>query len=55
MSVQTIAYQSGFGNSFATESLPGALPIGRNSAQRAPYGLPHGTAALRISMSRTAR
>ena len=33
------AYQSGFGNSFATESLPGALPVGRNSPQRAPYGL----------------
>ena len=32
-------YQSGFGNSFATESLPGALPVGRNSPQRAPYGL----------------
>jgi len=33
------AYQSGFGNSFATESLPGALPVGRNSPQRCPYGL----------------
>jgi len=33
------AYQSGFGNSFATESLPGALPVGRNSPQQAPYGL----------------
>jgi homogentisate 1,2-dioxygenase len=32
-------YQSGFGNSFATESLPGALPVGRNSPQRCPYGL----------------
>jgi homogentisate 1,2-dioxygenase len=32
-------YQSGFGNSFATEALPGALPAGRNSPQRAPYGL----------------
>jgi homogentisate 1,2-dioxygenase len=32
-------YQSGFGNEFATESLPGALPVGRNSPQRAPYGL----------------
>jgi len=35
----TLAYQSGFGNSFATEALPGALPVGRNSPQRAPYGL----------------
>jgi len=32
-------YSSGFGNEFATEALPGALPIGRNSPQRAPYGL----------------
>src|SRR5260221_11349934 len=39
MSVETPAYQSGFGNSFATESLPGALPVGRNSPQQAPYGL----------------
>lgn len=34
-----IAYQSGFANEFATEALPGALPQGRNSPQRAPYGL----------------
>lgn len=33
------AYQSGFGNSFETEALPGALPLGRNSPQRCPYGL----------------
>ena len=33
------AYQSGFGNEFATEALPGALPVGRSSPQRAPYGL----------------
>jgi homogentisate 1,2-dioxygenase len=32
-------YMSGFGNSFETEALAGALPIGRNSPQRAPYGL----------------
>ena len=35
----TIRYQSGFGNEFASEALPGALPVGRNSPQRAPYGL----------------
>ena len=35
----TLNYQSGFGNEFATEALPGALPVGRNSPQRAPYGL----------------
>ena len=32
-------YQSGFGNTFATEALAGALPVGRNSPQRCPYGL----------------
>jgi homogentisate 1,2-dioxygenase len=32
-------YQSGFGNEFATEALPGALPIGQNSPQRCPFGL----------------
>jgi homogentisate 1,2-dioxygenase len=32
-------YMSGFGNSFETETLPGSLPIGRNSPQRLPYGL----------------
>lgn len=35
----TPAYQSGFGNEFATEALAGALPIGQNSPQRAPHGL----------------
>jgi homogentisate 1,2-dioxygenase len=32
-------YQQGFGNEFATEAVPGALPAGRNSPQRAPLGL----------------
>ncbi len=32
-------YMSGFGNSFETESLPGALPVGRNSPQKINYGL----------------
>src|SRR5690349_10791662 len=32
-------YMSGFGNSFETEALPGAFPIGRNSPQRVSYGL----------------
>src|SRR6201998_3090661 len=35
----TLRYQSGFGNQFASEALPGALPIGRNSPQRPAYGL----------------
>jgi homogentisate 1,2-dioxygenase len=30
---------SGFGNEFATEAVPGALPVGRNSPQRPPLGL----------------
>src|SRR5664279_1724856 len=34
-----LTYQSGFGNEFASEALPGALPVGQNSPQRAPYGL----------------
>ncbi|MGL6290866.1 MAG: homogentisate 1,2-dioxygenase [Silanimonas sp.] len=35
----TLSYLSGFGNEFSSESLPGALPMGRNSPQRCPYGL----------------
>src|ERR1043166_1125452 len=38
-SKRELAYQSGFGNTFSTEALPGALPVGRNSPQRCPYGL----------------
>ncbi len=33
------SYQSGFGNEFATEALPGALPPAQNSPQRCPYDL----------------
>jgi len=36
---RVLAYQTGFGNEFATEALPGALPIGQNSPQRVAYGL----------------
>jgi homogentisate 1,2-dioxygenase len=32
-------YLSGFGNEFATEALPGALPAHRNSPQKVAYGL----------------
>ena len=38
MGTNTI-YNSGFGNGFETEALPGALPVGRNSPQRCAYGL----------------
>ena len=34
-----IGYLTGFGNDFATEALPGTLPVGRNSPQRVAYGL----------------
>lgn len=34
-----LKYQTGFGNEFATEARTGALPVGRNSPQRAPLGL----------------
>ncbi len=34
-----LRYQTGFGNEFATEAVKGALPVGRNSPQRAPLGL----------------
>src|SRR5216117_3527853 len=37
--IPPLAYQSGFANECATEALPGALPVGRNSPQRCPYGL----------------
>ena len=32
-------YQTGFLNHFATEAVPGALPVGQNSPQRPAYGL----------------
>jgi len=35
----TLQYQSGFANELSTEALAGALPVGRNSPQRCPYGL----------------
>ncbi len=36
---QAYRYQSGFGNEFSSEALPGALPVGQNSPQKVPYGL----------------
>lgn len=38
-SPSALTYLSGFGNQFSSEALPGALPVGRNSPQRPPYGL----------------
>jgi homogentisate 1,2-dioxygenase len=34
-----LRYLSGFGNEFATEAVPGALPKGQNSPQKPPHGL----------------
>ena len=39
MSIASNGYQSGFGNEFATEAVPGALPVGRNSPQKVAHGL----------------
>jgi homogentisate 1,2-dioxygenase len=39
MTSDTLRHQSGFGNEFASEAVPGALPQGRNSPQRAPLAL----------------
>jgi homogentisate 1,2-dioxygenase len=36
---RSAAYQSGFGNEFATEAVPGALPVGQNSPQKVTHGL----------------
>ncbi|MBK7471184.1 MAG: homogentisate 1,2-dioxygenase [Betaproteobacteria bacterium] len=35
----TLRCQTGFGNEFASEALPGALPVGQNSPQRVGLGL----------------
>ncbi len=32
-------YSSGFGNEFASEAVPGALPVGQNNPQKPPLGL----------------
>ncbi|MFE6837662.1 homogentisate 1,2-dioxygenase [Streptomyces sp. NPDC057705] len=34
-----LEYLTGFGNEHSSEAVPGALPLGRNSPQRAPLGL----------------
>ena len=39
MNSQALKYQSGFGNEYASEAVAGALPLGRNSPQRAPLEL----------------
>jgi homogentisate 1,2-dioxygenase len=39
MANSELGYQSGFGNTFSSEAVKGALPLGRNSPQRVPKGL----------------
>jgi homogentisate 1,2-dioxygenase len=39
MAADVLSHQSGFGSYFETEAAAGALPVGRNSPQRAPFGL----------------
>ncbi|MFU1928407.1 homogentisate 1,2-dioxygenase [Bordetella hinzii] len=39
MKPDALQYQSGFGNRFESEAVPGALPVGRNSPQRVAHGL----------------
>ncbi|MFE2087800.1 homogentisate 1,2-dioxygenase [Streptomyces sp. NPDC059460] len=36
---EALAHSAGFGNEHSSEAVPGALPQGRNSPQRAPLGL----------------
>ncbi|MBX8505341.1 homogentisate 1,2-dioxygenase [Pseudomonas lijiangensis] len=36
---EPLVYQSGFGNHFSSEALPGALPVGQNSPQKHALGL----------------
>jgi homogentisate 1,2-dioxygenase len=36
---QELRYQSGFGNHFASEAVPGTLPVGQNSPQKVAHGL----------------
>ena len=39
MNHDSLRYQSGFGNEFASEAEPGTLPVGRNSPQQVARGL----------------
>jgi len=39
MEPSAFCYMSGFGNTFASEAVPGALPVGRNSPQKVAHGL----------------
>ncbi len=39
MAEKELRYQSGFGNEFATEAVPGAMPKGQNAPQKSELGL----------------
>ncbi len=36
---EALRYQPGLANEFASEAIPGALPVGQNSPQKLPFGL----------------
>ncbi|OLY78000.1 Homogentisate 1,2-dioxygenase, partial [Smittium mucronatum] len=38
-SLDPYQYQSGFGNEFESEAIPGSLPVRQNTPQHAPLGL----------------
>ena len=50
----TPGYMTGFGNSFETEALPGALPIGRNSPQKSPMDFTRSSSPARLLRRRSA-
>lgn len=50
---ENLGHMSGFGNEHSSEAVPGALPHGRNSPQRAPRTL-RGT-AQRLGLHRAPR
>ena len=39
LAATALEYQTGFANAFESEAIPGALPVGRNSPQKVPFGL----------------
>ena len=47
-----LVYLPGFGNEHSSEAVPGALPAGRNSPQRAPWGCTRSSSAAPPSPSR---
>ena len=49
-------YQAGFGNTFCTEAVKGALPVGQNSPQKTPRALiSRGTSQMPLTAARRRR